>query len=99
MITTESGIEVTPYGMAVSRSFIKPGDAEYIRSNLQGNPLDVALEMEPFTSAYLSGRLHRKLSQAVKAKFSTRLMADSTLDILSGGITLLNWIADSRRLF
>lgn len=94
MITTESGIEVTPYGMAVSRSFIKPGDAEYIRSNLQGNPLDVALEMEPFTSAYLSGRLHRKLSQAVKAKFSTRLMADSTLDILSGGDNLVK--LDSR---
>jgi archaea-specific helicase len=53
------------------------------------SPLEIALALEPFESAYLSARLHKQLSTALKAHFSTRLFADSTLDIISTGENLV----------
>ncbi|MEW6010878.1 MAG: DUF5814 domain-containing protein [Euryarchaeota archaeon] len=86
-------IKPTRYGRAVSVSFLNSEDAYYIQKNLKRKskkgPLDIALYLEPFESAYLSSRLHRQLSQAVKANFSTRLLADSTLDIISSGENLV----------
>jgi len=79
----------TQYGVAVSRSFIGPDVAEYIRSNLSGSVIDNVIQLEPFQSAYLSSRLHRRLSQVLATNFSTRLLADSTLDIISTGDNLV----------
>ncbi|MCG2828638.1 DEAD/DEAH box helicase [Methanothermobacter sp. K4] len=79
----------TQYGVAVSRSFIGPEEAEYIRSSLSGSVIDTVIELEPFQSAYLSSRLHRRLSQVLATNFSTRLLADSTLDIISTGDNLV----------
>jgi len=92
MIVRDGGLRATGYGVAVSKSFIAVTDAEYIRGHLKGasrRPLDIALELEPFEGAYLSGRLHRALSRAAGARFSMNLMADSTLDILSNGDNLV----------
>ncbi|MDI9618394.1 DEAD/DEAH box helicase [Methanothermobacter sp.] len=91
-----SGDKMTPtkYGRAVSRSFIGPHEAEYIRSNLSGSVIDTVIRLEPFQSAYLSSRLHRRLSQVLGTNFSTRLLADSTLDIISTGDNLVK--LDSR---
>ncbi len=85
-------LKPTNLGRAVSKSFLKIEDAYYIQENLQKKPkigvLDMASFLEPFTSAYLSMRLHRQLTQILKTKFSTRLQADSTLDIISSGENL-----------
>jgi helicase len=96
-------IEPTPYGKAVAMSFLKSEEAEYISRHLKKSkksktnkskrpserPLEIALALEPFESAYLSARLHRQLSTVLKANFSTRLFADSTLDIISTGENLV----------
>ncbi len=63
--------------------------AKKFNKNKSRDPLDIALALEPFESAYLSARLHRQLSTALKAHFSTRLFADSTLDIISTGENLV----------
>ena len=80
-------LSITNYGMAVSMSFLKPFDAEFIKKELstKKSPLDIALELEPFESVYLSDRLHKQLTRNLKVNFSTRLFADSTLDIITTG--------------
>lgn len=86
-------IRATDYGKAVSMSFLQSEEAEYIKRHLKKKskkgPLEIALSLEPFESAYLSSRLHRQLSRVLKAHFSTRLFADSTLDIISTGENLV----------
>lgn len=76
-------ISVTRYGKAVSVSFLNHIEAQYIKRNLNKNPLEVAIALEPFESAYMSNRVNRRLSKVLKINLSSRLFADSTLDILS----------------
>ena len=47
--------------------------------------LGMALELELFENAYLSSVIHNQIANALKIKFSTRLYAESTLDIISSG--------------
>jgi len=80
---TNGCIFTTSYGKAVSVSFLNYKEAQYIRKNLNKNPLEVAIALEPFESAYMSNRVNRRLSKVLKINLSSRLFADSTLDILS----------------
>lgn len=45
----------------------------------------MAIDLELFENAYLSNVIHNQIANALKIKFSTRLFADSTLDIISSG--------------
>ena len=45
----------------------------------------MALDLEMFENAYLSSVIHNQIANALKIKFSTRLFAESTLDIISSG--------------
>ncbi|MBQ6511816.1 DEAD/DEAH box helicase [Methanobrevibacter sp.] len=47
--------------------------------------LALALDLEMFENAYLSSVIHNQIANALKIKFSTRLFAESTLDIISSG--------------
>ena len=47
--------------------------------------LAMALDLELFENAYLSNVIHNQIANALKIKFSTRLFAESTLDIISSG--------------
>ena len=47
--------------------------------------LAIALQLEMFENAYLSSVVHNQIANALKIKFSTRLFAESTLDIISSG--------------
>jgi len=76
-------ISATRYGKAVSVSFLNHMEAQYIRKNLNKNPLEIAIALGPFESAYMSNRVNRRLSKVLKINLSSRLFADSTLDILS----------------
>ena len=48
----------------------------------------MALDLELFENAYLSSVVHNQIANALKIKFSTRLFAESTLDIISSGEAL-----------
>ena len=48
----------------------------------------MALDLELFENAYLSSVIHNQIANALKIKFSTRLFAESTLDIISSGEAL-----------
>jgi len=77
----------TRYGRAVSMSFLNYEDADLIKKSINTKkpvkPLDIATGLKPFENAYLSSRIAQKLSRALRANISSRLFADSTLDILS----------------
>ena len=50
---------------------------------LQVKVLAMALDLELFENAYLSSVIHNQIANSLKIKFSTRLFAESTLDIIS----------------
>lgn len=55
---------------------------------LQLKVIAMALDLELFDNAYLSPVIHNQIANALKIKFSTRLFAESTLDIISSGEAL-----------
>ena len=48
----------------------------------------IALELELFSNAYLSPIVHTQIVNAIKTNFSSRLFAESCLDIISSGDTI-----------
>ncbi|MGL4669296.1 MAG: DUF5814 domain-containing protein [Methanobacteriaceae archaeon] len=59
---------------------------DYIKSNI----LYIGLNLEPFNNAYLTSPMHMQIVNNIKTNFSTNLFADSTLDIISSGETIVN---------
>ncbi|HMK53666.1 MAG TPA: DUF5814 domain-containing protein [Methanobacteriaceae archaeon] len=89
IIEKNGKVAPTPYGRATAMSFVDYHAARYIKNRLKKNKaLDIALKLEPFQSAYLSNRITNKLSRVLKINMSSRLFADSTLDIISSGDAL-----------
>ncbi len=87
----DESLKPTKYGRAVSVSFLNHEDAHYIRKRMvKMNPLEIVVNLEPFENAYLSQRLSTHISRALKINLSSRLFADSTLDILSNSSYLAN---------
>ncbi len=85
----EKFLSPTPYGRAVSVSFLNYHDSDYIKKNLKSTkPMDIALSLEPFESAYMSNRINRRLSKILNINLSSRLFADSAMDILSSADTI-----------
>jgi helicase len=85
----EDKITPTNYGRAVSMSFLDYPWAEFVRKNLKKmRPMDIALKLEPFENAYLSNRITTQMGRILKINMSSRLFADSTLDILSSGTAI-----------
>lgn len=52
---------------------------------LKAKILAIGLNLELFENAYLSSVIHNQIANTLKIKFSTRLFAESTLDIISSG--------------
>jgi len=77
-------LKPTRYGRAVSMSFLHHEDSEYIHRNMgKLEPLEMVINRDPFFNAYLSNGLNNRLSKVLKINLSSRLFAESTLDILS----------------
>jgi helicase len=90
LVKEDSGIlKDTNFGKAVSMSFLHYEDADYIRKNINKNPMELILNLDPFDNAYLSARLMAHLKKVLKINISARLMADSTLDILNTSSNLV----------
>ena len=61
--------------------------------------MEIAMELEYFESAYLGPVVHKQIANALKINFSTRLFSESTMDIISSEIQLINWIRNFKKLF
>ncbi|MFA4668288.1 DEAD/DEAH box helicase [Pyrococcus kukulkanii] len=78
-----SRVEVTPYGRAVSMSFLLPSEAEFIRENLgKIDPLGIAIKLFPFENVYLPGFLQREIESAVRGRISSNLFSSSFATVL-----------------
>jgi helicase len=78
---------ITPYGKAVSVSFLNVSEAEFVRSRLKKDCLDTAVRLEPFKNVYLTQRLKSQLEIEVDTLFSgTCIEALTTHEV---GIPLL----------
>jgi helicase len=60
----------TPYGKAVSVSFLNVSEAEFVRKRLKGDCLETAVRLEPFKNVYLTQRLKSQLEIEVDTLFS-----------------------------
>ena len=56
-----------------------------VNSNTLLKVQSIALDLELFENAYLAPVVHKQIISALKMNFSTRLFAESTLDIISSG--------------
>lgn len=81
-------IKVTRYGKAVSESFIDPVTSREIKRRILSSrrgrcdkcdPLEMAIELKPFTNAYLGEDIYSE----IKDKVSVRLFSGTTLEFLS----------------
>ncbi len=76
-------VEVTPYGRAVSMSFLLPKEAEFIRENLGKKPARwIAVKLLPFGNLYMGGVLQRELERAVRGRLSANVFSPSFASIL-----------------
>ncbi|MCA6214616.1 MAG: putative ATP-dependent helicase [Thermococcaceae archaeon] len=76
-------VSVTPYGRAVSMSFLLPREAQFIRENLfKMPPMKIAIKLLPFENVYLTGTLQRELESAVRGKLSSNIFSPSFASIL-----------------
>ncbi|NJE47626.1 DEAD/DEAH box helicase [Thermococcus sp. GR7] len=76
-------VDVTPYGRAVSMSFLLPKEATFIRGNLGKKPAQwMAVKLLPFENLYLSGTLQRELEGAVRGRLSANVFSPSFASIL-----------------
>ncbi|NJD99880.1 DEAD/DEAH box helicase [Thermococcus sp. LS1] len=76
-------VDVTPYGRAVSMSFLLPKEATFIRDNLGKKPAQwIAVKLLPFENLYLSGTLQRELEGAVRGRLSANVFSPSFASIL-----------------
>ena len=76
-------VEVTPYGRAVSMSFLLPKEAAFIRENLGKREARwIAVKLLPFENLYLSGTLQRELEGAVRGRLSANIFSPSFASIL-----------------
>ncbi len=94
---------LTPFGKASTISFFRPSQAISVKRSLQAkqDPLDIALELEPFESIHLSPKLHGYLERTFRTKFGTRLLTGPALDIMDeaqrsdeAGVNLDKWILE-----
>jgi archaea-specific helicase len=90
LVKENNGVLIpTHYGRAVSMSFLPHPWGDHIRKNLDKlHPMDLALNFKPFENAYLSNRITVQIGRILKINMSSRLFADSTLEILSSGQSL-----------
>lgn len=76
-------INVTPYGRAVSMSFLLPNEAQFIRENLRKRKVEeIAIKLLPFENVFLTGVLQRELESAVRGKLSSNIFSPSFASIL-----------------
>ncbi|WP_010478905.1 DUF5814 domain-containing protein [Thermococcus zilligii] len=76
-------VEVTPYGRAVSMSFLLPKEAAFIRENLgKKSAREMAVKLLPFENLYLSGTLQRELERVVKGRLSASVFSSSFASVL-----------------
>ncbi|MFW9914668.1 MAG: DUF5814 domain-containing protein [Candidatus Thorarchaeota archaeon] len=80
----ERKVFLTEYGRSAAVSFLRPTQAAFVKNGLlnERNPLDIALELEPLESIYLSPRLHGYLERTFRTRFGTRLLTGPALDIM-----------------
>ena len=64
---------------------IKFKEKNEVNSNDLLKVQSIALDLELFENAYLAPVVHKQIISALKMNFSTRLFAESTLDIISSG--------------
>ncbi|WP_456444046.1 DEAD/DEAH box helicase [Thermococcus sp.] len=76
-------VDVTPYGRAVSMSFLLPKEAEFIRKNIGKKPPRwIAVKLLPFENLYMSATLQRELERAVRGRLSANVFSPSFSSIL-----------------
>ena len=77
-------VTITPYGRAVSMSFLLPKEAAFIRANLfKKSAREIAIKLLPFKNAYLTSVLQNELNRAVRGKISSNIFSPSFSAILS----------------
>jgi helicase len=75
---------ITGLGRAISESFLEPSFGyEIARKTQHASVEDIAIEIAPLESIYLTSRIQGKMEQALKHPISSRFLSDGVLDIIT----------------
>ncbi|MGQ9721000.1 MAG: DUF5814 domain-containing protein [Candidatus Jordarchaeum sp.] len=92
-------VTISPLGRAATVSFLTPAKAVFVKENIDMDPLELAIRLEPFESVYLSSRVQAELNRAYNTNFPTRFFSGAILDIMDVSRTkkpkkLEKWVLD-----
>ncbi|MFB0562509.1 MAG: DUF5814 domain-containing protein [Candidatus Lokiarchaeia archaeon] len=92
-------LTISPLGRAASVSFLSPSKAVFVKENIEMEPLELAIRLEPFESVYLSSKLQGEMNRAYNTNFPTRFFSGAVLDTMDVSRTkkpkkLEKWVLD-----
>ncbi|MHA1713343.1 MAG: DUF5814 domain-containing protein [Candidatus Ranarchaeia archaeon] len=84
VVSKEGKIRPSKLGKATTISFLSPEQGYKVSRTLgKQDILDIAINIEPFSNAYLSDKIFNELERVFRGKCTSRLFSGSILDILS----------------
>jgi helicase len=78
-------IKATPFGTAVSESFLSPEVALLVKKQIledNADPLSIAIKLEPFEAIYHSNKLQGELNRMYR-RFPTKFFSGAVFDLFS----------------
>ncbi|NHJ87532.1 MAG: DEAD/DEAH box helicase [Asgard group archaeon] len=84
----EEGPRATALGKSTSRTFLHPTEAREIKKRLQIiSPLEIAIELEPFTSIFLNNKLQAEIEKTIKSGYiGSNLFSGSVLEFMQNAL-------------
>ncbi len=95
-------IKATPFGVAVSESFLSPEIAVLVKKQIleeSADPLSIAIKLEPFEQVYHSPKLQAELNRIYRTHFPTKFLSGAIFDVadfknIKTKRKLENWIIE-----
>ena len=97
-------IKATPFGKAVSESFLSPEIAVLVKKQIleeNADPLSIAINLEPFEQIYHSNKLQAELNRIYRTHFPTKFLSGAIFDLFSSDFKnikakrkLENWVLE-----
>ncbi len=82
LVVNRKQLKPTNYGKATSISFLTPKEADYIRKNLNNDPLKVCIELEPLQNVYISPKIRKKIESQLGFNVPSNAFSNSIPHII-----------------
>ncbi len=67
----------TDFGEATSISFLKPNESEFIRKNLNSNPLETCIKLQSLENVYIEPKIRKKIESSLGFNIPSNVFSNS----------------------